>query len=158
MFVLKGVAALLDAFPDQDFTDGFEHQEQIQLKGDAAYVNGVVADAAVERDSVASVELRQPGDAGAHGTASFPEAVGQRLHLGGNPGARSYEGHVSFQDVDQLGKFVQGEVAENPSQRECSLVVGKKPAILVAPVKHRFEFDDFKRFLSVADTRLQEKG
>lgn len=62
-FVLEGFVALLDAFPDQDFPGCPEDQGNIQQEGNAAHVKYVVAQAAAEGNSVASVDLSHAGDA-----------------------------------------------------------------------------------------------
>lgn len=157
-FVLEGFVALLDAFPDQDFPGCPEDQGNIQQEGNAAHVKYVVAQAAAEGNSVASVDLSHAGDARPDGIALAAIMRRKGFHLGGNPGAGAYDDHVSFQDVDQLRKLIQRIGAEEVAEREQSLVVRKEAPIFVTRIRHRFEFDDFEQFSLISNARLKKEG
>lgn len=115
---LESFAALLDSFTEQYLAGRLEKKGNIQLQAAVVDVNQVIAEAAAEGDAVAAMDLGHAGDAGAHGAALLAVAGRERRHLGGNPGAGAHKSHVSLQDVDQLGKFIQGGAAEETSQRK----------------------------------------
>ena len=61
------------------------------------------------------------------------------------------------EDVDELGKFVQGGAAEEAPQREQPLLIGQELPVFILPVVHRFEFDDLEQSSPVPYARLKKK-
>lgn len=142
---LERLVALLDSFTDDDRAGRLEKEGEIHSQIDVLDVDQVIAKAAAEGDAIAAVDLGHAGDAGTHG-AALPAVVGrERGHLGRNPGTGAHKSHVTLQDVDELGKFVQGGAAEEAPQREQPLLIGQELPVFILPVVHRFEFDDLEQ-------------
>ena len=154
---LERLVALLDSFTDDDRAGRLEKEGEIHSQIDVLDVDQVIAKAAAEGDAIAAVDLGHAGDAGTHG-AALPAVVGrERGHLGRNPGTGAHKSHVTLQDVDELGKFVQGGAAEEAPQREQPLLIGQELPVFILPVVHRFEFDDLEQSSPVPYARLKKK-
>lgn len=72
-------------------------------------------------------------------------------------GSRSYEAHVSFQHVQELGKLVKACASEEFTKRGETMFVGKKLSVLVSFIGHGPEFVHSENLSVQARTRLLEK-
>src|SRR5439155_1374034 len=71
------------------------------------------------------VDLSPPGEAWAHLVALqvAGDLFGKALHQEDRHRPGSDQAHIAFEDVDELGQFVETEPAENPTNRGASVVV-----------------------------------
>lgn len=73
-------------------------------------------------------------------------------------GTRANETHITFENVDKLGKFIDGSGAYEFADGSKSLGIRKEVAVRIFAVIHRFEFDDLEDFFMLPGSRLSEKN
>src|SRR5439155_17827711 len=80
--------------------------------------------------------------------------------LGGHPGPRSYDTHISDENVDQLRNFVESPKAQQaPDARDARIIRrdGEPVPDRLSPQNHRAKFVAAKRSAIFADTILDEQ-
>lgn len=119
----EGIRTLGDAFALGDFPEGEEEDLDIHPHAQFAGVAQVVGDALTEGEVVAAVHLSQAGNAGAYAHAVAASGGVEGGHLLRNPGAWADEGHVTGEDVEQLGELIQRAGAQEPANPCGALLV-----------------------------------
>ena len=108
-------------------------------------------------EGVASMALGPPADAGTDFVPPGLLFIIQREVLY-QQGSRTDQGHIAFQDVDELGEFVDAGGADELADRSQSLGIRQQPPIGIPLVGHALELDHFEDFTVEAGTFLQEEG
>ena len=100
-------------------------QDELEIVPELAIATDIVvveAHLPFERDVAAAADLPNAGKAWRHGEAhTVPRLVFG--HFRRNRRARSNNGHIAFENVDELRQFVEAELAENVSERVNTRVV-----------------------------------
>lgn len=152
------IYALRDALRQCDFPEGEEEDFHVEPDGNLAGVAEIPRDALAEGEIVSPADLGQTGDAGADAHAQGAGCAVEGVHLLRNPRAGADEGHVSLEDVEQLGKFIERGGAQESAHEGGALLIRQEIAFRIAGVAHGAEFNDAERFLFASDTLLQEEG
>lgn len=106
----ESVPALLDILAGYDPDNGLENDPDIREQKYIPGINKVAAQPPVERNTVSPVHLGHSGQSGADGAAFRAVAFGENSQLLRNPWPGTYKGHVTLDDIDQLGQSIQGIV------------------------------------------------
>ena len=100
-------------------------QDELEVVPELAIATDIVvveAHLTFERDVAAATDLPNAGKARRHGEAhAVPRLVFG--HFRRNRRARSDNGHIAFENVDELRQFIEAELAENVSKRVNTRVV-----------------------------------
>lgn len=150
------LALLVDVLAAQDVADGHPDDFAVEQEGDVVDVPDVELEFARPADGVAAVDLCPAGDSGGDEVAAALGFVVQGEVLD-EQGARADEAHVSLEDVDELGEFVDGGGAHELADGGEALGVGEELALRVLAVVHGFELDDLKDVFVFAGPRLGEE-
>lgn len=150
------MALLGNIFAAQDVVNGHPDNFTIKKEGHMIDVPDIELEFARPADGVASVDLGPAGDAGGDEMAPTLGFIIEGEVLD-EEGARADEAHVAFEDVDELGKFVDGGGAYEFADGGEALGVRKEVAVRIFAVVHGFEFDDLKDFFMLAGSRLGEE-
>ena len=108
-------------------------------------------------EGVASMALGPPADAGTDFVPTGLLVIIQRKVFY-QQGSRTDQGHIAFQDVDELGEFVDAGGADELADCSQSLGIRQQPSIGIPLVGHALEFDHFEDLTVEAGTLLQEEG
>ena len=138
-----GAAGGTDALALEDFSNRHEQYFDIQPEGvviDIPYVEGELV---LPGEGVAPVHLCPAGDAG-------EDFVAARL-LGGvavevldQQRARTDQAHLAFEDVEELGQFIQAGGAQEAPEAGEALLVGEQVTLGITQVAHGAEFVEFE--------------
>lgn len=165
MQVLRKVASL-GASSQQHDLDRIEDDVGVEGERDVLEVVEVVfelGDGIFDGVAVFVVDLGPAGDAGEDGVAVAVEGdlLGEGFDELGAFGARSDDGHVAPEDVEELGEFVDAEFAEPAAEGGDAGVVAGGPDGAGSGFGvhvHGAELEDFEDFAVVADAFLAVEG
>lgn len=139
-----------------------EEDEDVQPEAPVFDVPDVVLDTLLDAGVAAqAVHLGPAGDAGAHLLAD--EVEGDLLlevaHMVGDLGAGADQAHVTFEDIEKLGKFIHAELADEAAEAGFARVgVGAPAGLLGAGDPHAAELEHLKRLAILADPFLLKKN
>ena len=153
----EGICTLGDTFALGDFPEGEEEDLDIHPHAQLAGIAQVEGYALTEGEVVATVHLRQAGNAGAYAHAVAAGGGIEGGHLLGNPRARADEGHVAGEDVEQLGEFIQRAGAQKLANPGGALLVRQQVTLSIAGIAHGTELNDTEATATTPHALLQEE-
>ena len=129
-----GVVGVVDSIGvlvrDDELTEGAPDDAEVEPEGPVLDVPDVALDAALHlpellRLATVAGDLRPAGDAGTHEMAHhvLVDETGVLLGMGEHVGTRSDDGHVTAQDVPELGQLVDVHAAHEVAEGELAGVV-----------------------------------
>ena len=135
-----GHAVFGDVLPHKHFPDGQEENLCIQRERQMVHVPDIQLEFPLPGDVVAPVHLRPSRDARPHLVP--PELLlGIQGQILGQQRTWTNQGHVSLQDIEQLGQFIDGQGADYPSHLRQTRLVRQQIAFRIPLVRHRLELD-----------------
>jgi hypothetical protein len=144
--------------------DGEEQDFQVEQEGHVVDVGEVIAEFMLDGGVIEAVDLRQSGHAGAN---RFAQAVGgnasgEFFGKEGAFGTGSDEAHFTFENIDQLGEFIQMPAAqEAPNAGDPGIVLTGEDGsgLLFRIMVHRAEFVEGEFSAALSDPSLAiERG
>ena len=105
---------------------------------------------------ISSIHLRPPGNARLHRMAAALEISVEGKVLG-EPWPGADQRHVAPEDVEELGKLVEGSVADDLSKGGEPQFVGQEGALRVPAVVHGPELDETEDLFALARPFLYKK-
>jgi len=146
------VAGLVSAFALKYDLEGLQDERDVVAQF-AVALDIVVVEAhlAFETDVAAAADLPNAGETWRYGkTHAVPGLVFR--HFGRNRRARAHNGHVAFENVEELRKFVEAELAEHMTERIDTRVVLHLERLAARFVLgHKFFFAFFRVHVHAAE-------
>ena len=137
--------------------EGYPHDLHVRPQRAVVYVPDIKAELLCPADGVAPMALSPAAEAGAHLVAAVLVGRVERKILH-QQRARANQGHVTFEDVEQLGQFVYRGGTDEAAYSGEALGIGQEMAGGVALVRHGLELDDFEYLLMQTGPFLQEES
>src|SRR5437773_42841 len=157
--LLRSLGGLPAAPAEQHHRDRAQHDPQIlgcRLAPNVLEIEGDLAPYVVDRAVVSLVHLGPPGDAGAHPLTALVslDLLAQVNKDRGllRPGADDV--HVPAQHVEELGQFVEPQLAQYPANGRYPRVVWLGPDLVLAPSRrdiHRAELVHRERLAALVE-------
>src|SRR5660398_211954 len=131
----RRIPRLADALPLQDMDQRSCQDAQVKPHRLIVHIPGVQCELLFPGESVAAVYLRPPGNAGfdVMPPELLPRVEGKEFH---EEWARTDKAHIAFENVPELGEFVQAALAKASAQAGEPLLVGIGVALFIADVVH----------------------
>src|SRR5660397_31778 len=131
----RRIPRLADALPLQDMDQRSCQDAQVKPHRLIVHIPGVQCELLFPGESVAAVYLRPPGNAGfdVMPPELLPRVEGKVFH---EEWARTDKAHIAFENVPELGEFVQAALAKASAQAGEPLLVGIGVALFIADVVH----------------------
>lgn len=142
---------------DEGLVDGGEDNLHVTPEGDLLDVLEVVGYLGLPGHGVPAVHLGKPAESLPHGVA-LALFRGHEHHVAYQLRPRPYHGHVTLEDVEEFGEFVEAGAAQELAVTGQAHVVGEQVARLVALVCHGAELDELEDLLVLAGAGLREEG
>ena len=151
------MSLLVDTFAVEDFDEGAPEDFHIQGKAHVVDIPHIEFKFFFPAEAVSAIHLCPSGDAGAHFVAAgLLGGVERQVFY--KQWARTDKTHVAFDDVDELGEFVQAGGADKFANGRDAVLIGQKLPGSIAFISHSFELDEVEDFTVFAGTGLDEKG